>query len=81
MHAVRTSRKSVWQPSTDHKPGSVVAYKDPYYGKTGAVIPGRRNVSKRRMQGNGEITGKWDGERIPENKPAVNNSGNDRISK
>ena len=32
--------------SADHKPGSVVAYKDPYCGKTG-VIPGRTNVSKR----------------------------------
>jgi len=63
---------SVSQPrqSTDHQPGSFVAYKDPYCGKTG-VIPGRRNASDSGMES---------GKVFSESNQTVENSGNDRIS-
>lgn len=62
--------------STDHKPGSVVAYKDPCYGKTGA-IPGRE-MSQVEETGNlgKPLSGMANGKVFP-----VNNSGNDRASK
>ena len=57
--------------STDHQPGSVVAYKDPYRGKPGVIL-GRRNASDSGMES---------GKDFPESNPTVENSGNDRISK
>ena len=59
------------QQSTDHQPGSDVAYKDPHCGKTG-VIPGRRNAKDSGM----EI-----GKVFPESNPTMEHSDNDRISK
>jgi len=63
---------SVSQPrqSAGHQPGSVVAYKDPYCGKT-QVISGRRNASDSGMES---------GKVFPESNPTMENSGNDRMS-
>ena len=56
-----------------------VAYKDPFYGKAG-VITGRRNVSKRWLHF--EKIFKWDERKVfAQKNPAVDNSGNDAISK